>query len=75
MHHVRFAGLGLSWNQDYAQVFAKYLHEIGYLAKPLDIGKGYVVAYSHKQFSLIDVQANLDALLRSYKKEKESQAE
>jgi hypothetical protein len=63
MKHILFAGLPLHWTREYADSFSKYLREIGYLTRVVQLGDSAVVAYSYRTFSSDEAGEALVALL------------
>jgi hypothetical protein len=58
---IRFAGIALAWNTEYAIAYAEKLIEMGYFAKVMT---DKTVAYSHRPFSRQDAEVTFDALNR-----------
>lgn len=62
MSHIKFAGLASEWKSEYAKAYADMLHEIGFCAKAISVGKE-IVAYSHKSFTRTEAEITLNDLL------------
>lgn len=64
MKHIKFSGLGLSWSHDYAKKFSQYLREIGYLTRVVQMGEESIVAYSHRDFTLLEAEEALVGMMK-----------
>jgi hypothetical protein len=63
MNHIKFLGLTLSWDVNRAAIQAKYLKEIGYGTKLVELENRFVVAYSPLDFRHEDAIQALVVLL------------
>jgi hypothetical protein len=62
---ILFAGIALWWTQEYAWSYASKLKEMGFDARvAYQPENGYIIAYSHKSFSVDDMAARLDLLFK-----------
>lgn len=52
MNYIRFAGISLNWDQQYAKKYCEKLIEMGYCTKIIDVNPFYIVSYAHKPFSV-----------------------
>ena len=47
---IKFAGLYLKWDVEYASSYKKKLEEMGFYAKIIEFEGNSIVAYSHRSF-------------------------
>jgi hypothetical protein len=61
---IKFAGLALKWEREYAKQYAEKLNEIGFCAKIIEQGDTCLVAYCYKPFSRQQAETALEILFK-----------
>jgi hypothetical protein len=59
---ILFAGIAFSWTQEYASSYAAKLREMGHCVRLASQSNRFLIAYSHRQFSLNEMQEALTSL-------------
>lgn len=66
---LKVAGIGLSWDEKYAIAYCNRLFEMGFFAKRYEAAEGkFLVGYSHRDFTLPELEVVLDHLIVELKK-------
>lgn len=55
---IKFAGLFLNWEEQYAKIYCSKLIEMGFSAKVVKFQDHYIVAYSYNYFVVKDINLN-----------------
>jgi hypothetical protein len=62
---IKVAGIGSTWQEDFAKSYSQKLQEIGYLTKPIQRPDGsYWVGYSYRPFSVKELEETIEILLK-----------
>ena len=59
---IRFAGMALGWTKQYAVNYGDKLKEMGYCIRIADMGESALIAYSHRTFTMSEMDECLGSL-------------